>query len=298
MARRRHQASAVRWHSKCCPICLLRILNGWRDSSARRACWRPFPDPNIAAIYGLEDSGETHALVLELVPGPTLQDRISQGAIPLDEALPIAKQIAEALEAAHEQGIIHRDLKPANIKVTPDGVVKVLDFGLAKATRGRTSSGSGMSQSPTMTTRAAPLADPVEGAVLGTAAYMSPEQEGGGVDKRSDIWSFGVILYELPHRHQPLFGETATDSIGAVLHKEPDLDELPAKVPAQIRRLLERCLAEGRQPPPAVDRRRADRAPGVDGEPRGRDRRSPRRRRRGGGGGRRGRLQLALWRSG
>ena len=151
--------------------------------------------PNIASIYGLEESGGVRALVMELVEGPTLAERVAQGAIPLDEALPIAKQIAEALEAAHEKGIIHRDLKPANVKITPEGMVKALDFGLAKALEGEGAggqvSGAGLSQSPTLTGMATQA-----GVILGTAAYMSPEQaRGKPVDRRADIWAFGVVLY-------------------------------------------------------------------------------------------------------
>ena len=150
--------------------------------------------PNIAAIYGLEDADGTKALVLELVEGPTLADRTAHGAIPLDEALPIGKQIAEALEAAHEQGIIHRDLKPANIKVRPDGAVKVLDFGLAKAMEPVGGSSPSMSMSPTITTPAMTQA----GIILGTAAHMSPEQaRGKTVDNRTDVWAFGCVLYEI-----------------------------------------------------------------------------------------------------
>src|SRR5215470_579560 len=156
--------------------------------------------PNIAAIHGFEDSGDVHALVMELVEGPTLADRIAQGPIPFDEALPIARQIADALEAAHEQGIVHRDLKPANIKVKDDGHVKVLDFGLAKARE--TSTGDApsgidqvdMTHSPTVVSPAVSQA----GAIVGTAAYMSPEQaRGRAVDKRTDIWAFGAVLYEM-----------------------------------------------------------------------------------------------------
>ena len=150
--------------------------------------------PNIGSIYGLEESDGIRALVLELVEGPTLADRIAKGPIPLDEALPIAKQIAEALEAAHEQGVIHRDLKPANIKVKADGTVKVLDFGLAKAFQPDAGDPS-LSQSPTISLTAAATQ---MGMVLGTAAYMSPEQaRGKAVDKRTDIWAFGVVLYEM-----------------------------------------------------------------------------------------------------
>src|SRR5713226_7852310 len=150
--------------------------------------------PNIAAIYGFQESNGVQALVLELVEGPTLADRIEKGAIPIDEALPIARQIAEALEAAHEQGIIHRDLKPANIKVRADGTVKVLDFGLAKAMEPAAGSSPSMSMSPTLTTPAMTQA----GMILGTAAYMAPEQaRGKTVDKRADIWAFGAVLFEM-----------------------------------------------------------------------------------------------------
>ena len=150
--------------------------------------------PNIAAIYGIEEAEGTRALVLELVEGPTLADRIKQGPIPLDEALPIAKQIAEALEAAHEQGVIHRDLKPANIKVKDDGTVKVLDFGLAKAFQ-PDASDPNLSQSPTISLTAAATQ---MGMVIGTAAYMAPEQaKGKPVDKRADVWAFGVVFYEM-----------------------------------------------------------------------------------------------------
>jgi serine/threonine protein kinase len=160
--------------------------------------------PNIGHIYGFEDSGTTHALVLELIEGPTLADRIAQGPIPLAEALPIARQIAEALEAAHEQGIIHRDLKPANIKVRSDGTVKVLDFGLAKALDPPTSSDANVMNSPTLTAHATQL-----GLILGTAAYMAPEQaRGKAVDKRADTWAFGCVLYEM------LSGRRAFDGPG------------------------------------------------------------------------------------
>jgi len=212
--------------------------------------------PNIATIHGFEDSGETHALVLELVEGPTLADRIGEGAIPFDEALPIARQIAEALEAAHEQGIIHRDLKPANIKITPDGAVKVLDFGLAKALdpaaggSGVNPPGSGpsgsaltLANSPTFTAAATQA-----GFILGTAAYMSPEQaKGRPVDRRTDIWAYGVVLFEMLTGRQTFGASDVSDTLAAVLRKEVDLDELPDDTPALVRRLLRRCLERDRK---------------------------------------------------
>ena len=195
--------------------------------------------PNIAAIYGFEKSSGVHALVMELVEGPTLADRIAQGAIPVDEALPIAKQIAEALEAAHEQGIIHRDLKPANVKLRPDGVVKVLDFGLAKALEPAGAMSPGMSQAPTITTPAMTQA----GMILGTAAYMSPEQaKGRTVDKRSDIWAFGAVLYEMLSGKRVFGGDDISDTLANVLKTEPDWSKLPANVPARVRQAVRGCL--------------------------------------------------------
>ena len=192
--------------------------------------------PGIAAIYGIEEQDDTRALVLELVEGPTLADRISKGAIPLDEALPIAKQIAEALEAAHEAGVIHRDLKPANIKVKPDGTVKVLDFGLAKALD--PSPTGDPSQSPTLTAAATQM-----GVIMGTAAYMSPEQAAGKpVDKRSDIWSFGVVFFEMLTGQRLYTGETVAHVLARVLDREPDLGRLPAPTPSFVDHLLRRCL--------------------------------------------------------
>jgi Tol biopolymer transport system component len=194
--------------------------------------------PNIAHIHGLEKSDETIALVMELVEGPTLADRIAQGAIALVEALPIAKQIAEALEAAHEQGIIHRDLKPANVKVRLDGMVKVLDFGLAKALDPRSSVNANATHSPTLNMHAT-----YSGVILGTAAYMSPEQaRGKTLDKRTDIWSFGCVLYEMLTGRSPFAGETSSDTIAAILEREPDWTALPDATPFAIRRLLQRCL--------------------------------------------------------
>jgi Tol biopolymer transport system component len=198
--------------------------------------------PNIAAIYGFEESGGVQALVLELVEGPTLADRIAQGPIPLDEALPIARQIAEALEAAHAHGVIHRDLKPANIKVRPDGTVKVLDFGLAKALEPDVV-GAGLSRpdsmSPTITSPAATRL----GVILGTAAYMSPEQaRGKPVDKRSDIWGFGCVLYEMLTGERAFPGEGVMETLAAVIHEEPRWGSLPAHVPTRVRATLQQCL--------------------------------------------------------
>ena len=184
-----------------------------------------------------------HALVMELVEGPTLAERIAHGPLPLDEALPIARQITDALEAAHAHGIIHRDLKPANIKVKSDGTVKVLDFGLAKALDRAGESGgpelSDLSASPTLTSPAMTLA----GVVLGTAAYMAPEQaRGKAVDKRADVWAFGCVLYEMLASRRAFDGEEVSDTLAAVLRAEPDWSALPASTPPSIRRLLKRAL--------------------------------------------------------
>ena len=195
--------------------------------------------PNIAAIYGLERSNGITALVMELVEGPTLADRIAEGPIPVDEALPIAKQIAEALEAAHEQGIIHRDLKPANIKVRPDGTVKVLDFGLAKALQPSSVPSVDVTASPTITSPAMTQM----GMILGTAAYMSPEQaRGKSVDKRTDVWSFGCVLYEMLTGARAFGGEDVAATIAAVIRAEPDWTKLPADTPPEVVRLLSRSL--------------------------------------------------------
>ena len=195
--------------------------------------------PNIAQIHGLEESGGSPALVLEYVEGPTLQDRIAKGPIPLDEALPIARQIAEALEAAHEQGIIHRDLKPANVKVKDDGTVKVLDFGLAKAL-GPDLSDLDAANSPTMTMTAAATK---MGVIMGTAAYMSPEQtKGRQLDKRADIWAFGVVLYEMLTGRQAFGGTDISETLAAVLMREIDWAALPTKTPVSVRRMLRRCV--------------------------------------------------------
>jgi Tol biopolymer transport system component len=193
--------------------------------------------PNIASIYGLEDSGGTRALVMQLVEGPTLADRIKAGPIPVDESVRIAKQIADALEYAHERGIVHRDLKPANVKVTNDDAVKVLDFGLAKALEGDPSS-IDISTSPTISRMAT-----MQGVLLGTAAYMSPEQaKAKSVDRRADIWAFGCVLYEMLTGKQAFTGETVTDTLASIIKEEPDWKLLPAAVPMRVRVLLQRCL--------------------------------------------------------
>jgi serine/threonine protein kinase len=191
---------------------------------------------NIATIYGLEQSGGVTCLVMELVPGETLAERVKAGPLGIEEALKIAVQIAEALEAAHEKSIIHRDLKPANVKLTPEGKVKVLDFGLAKAFAG--DSGLDLSNAPTLTAMGTE-----EGRILGTPAYMSPEQaRGKSVDKRTDIWAFGCVLYELLTGKVAFRGETVSDTLAAVLEREPDLQALPPATPAKIRDLLRRSL--------------------------------------------------------
>ncbi len=194
--------------------------------------------PNIAAIYGFEQLIGVTALVLELVEGPTLADRLAQGPLPVDEALPISCQIAVALEAAHDRGIIHRDLKPANIKLRPDGTVKVLDFGLAKSLE-RTGLPSDLTESPTVLSPAPTLA----GVILGTAAYMAPEQaRGKAVDKRTDIWAFGCVLYEMLTSKRAFAAETLTDTVAAILKNEPDWQALPPGTPVRIQSLIARCL--------------------------------------------------------
>jgi eukaryotic-like serine/threonine-protein kinase len=195
---------------------------------------------NVAQIYGLDEHEGVAFLVMELVEGPTLADRIARGPVPLDEALKIATQIAEALEAAHERGIIHRDLKPANVKVRPDGLVKVLDFGLAKVVEPVQS--SGVTQSPTVTS---PATMTHAGVILGTAAYMSPEQaRGQAIDNRTDIWAFGCVLYELLSGHRAFNGRTVTDVLAAIIEREPDWKRLAESTPIAVRRLLLRCLTK------------------------------------------------------
>lgn len=198
-----------------------------------------FNHPNVASIYGVEDAGGTPALVLELVEGPTLADRIARGPMPLAEAIPIARQVAEALEYAHERGVVHRDLKPANVKLDAEGRAKVLDFGLAKALAPDPTTTQGdPSYSPTITSLGT-----MAGAVLGTAAYMSPEQaRGTGVDRRADIWAFGALLWEMLSGKRAFEGETVSDTLASVLRAPLEWDALPAATPRKIRRLLERCL--------------------------------------------------------
>src|SRR4030095_1776508 len=200
--------------------------------------------PNIAIVHGLEsiqsaDSAHVRALVMELVDGPTLAELI--GALSVPEALRLARQIAEGLEAAHEQGIVHRDLKPANIKVRPDGTVKVLDFGLAKAVEPVAVTGGDVNASPTITSPALTQ----RGVILGTAAYMSPEQaKGRAADKRSDMWAFGCVLYEMSTGKRAFRGDDVSDTLAAVLRGEPDWSALALETPAAIRRLLRRCLVK------------------------------------------------------
>ena len=192
--------------------------------------------PNIAHIYGLEQIGSAGCIVMELVEGETLAEKLRNGPIPLDEALEIAKQIADALAAAHERGIVHRDLKPANIKLTPNGTVKVLDFGLAKSL-GNRSAETALSTMPTK------IDSSVAGAVAGTVAYMSPEQaRGKEVDARTDIWAFGCVLYELLTGRQAFHGDTFTDTLAKIVSGQPDLDLLPPAVPSSIRLLLAATL--------------------------------------------------------
>jgi serine/threonine-protein kinase len=193
--------------------------------------------PNIASIFGFEEDNGTHFLVMELVEGDTLADRVGRGAIPVEESLKLALQIADALKAAHEKGVIHRDLKPANIKVTDDNNIKVLDFGLAKAFAGEEVEQS-PSNSPTLSMQATQ-----QGVILGTAAYMSPEQaKGRAVDKRADVWAFGCVLYETLTGRQSFGKSDVTESLSAVISLQPQWDALPANLHPRLRETVERCL--------------------------------------------------------
>ena len=201
--------------------------------------------PHIAQVYGFDDSTGVGALVMELVDGPTLADLIAQGPMNWSIALPLAKQIVEAIAAAHDQGIVHRDLKPANIKVRKDGTVKVLDFGLARLAMPDASSvdGDAVARSPTMTAAATQA-----GVILGTAAYMSPEQAKGLVaDKRSDVWAFGAVLYEMLAGKRAFEGEDIADTLAAVLRGEPDWTALSVDVPSHVRTVIQRCLTKDRR---------------------------------------------------
>jgi serine/threonine-protein kinase len=196
--------------------------------------------PNVASIFGIHEAPQaTHFLAMELIEGEDLQQRTTRGALPIEEALRIALEIAQGFEAAHARGIIHRDLKPANVKLTQDGGVKVLDFGLAKALTQDASTPDGTpSMSPTLTSTGT-----VAGTILGTASYMSPEQaKGKPVDRRADIWSFGVVLFELVSGRRLFEGESISETLAAVLMKDPDWSALPSNTPARVRRLMQRCL--------------------------------------------------------
>lgn len=199
--------------------------------------------PHIAIVHGLEESNGICALVLELVEGEDLKQRIGRGPLPLDQALPIARQIVDALEAAHAQGIVHRDLKPANVKVRADDTLKVLDFGLASVMQPASAMSVNAMNSATLSTHAS---EP--GIILGTVAYMSPEQAAGrAVDKRSDLWAWGVVLQEMLTGRPVFVGETVSDVLASVLRAEPNWNTLPANTPAPIRRLLRRCLVKDRK---------------------------------------------------
>ena len=198
--------------------------------------------PHIGAIYGIEHAGDVRALVLELVEGDTLADRIARGALPLEDALPIARQITGALQAAHERGVVHRDLKPSNIKISPDGVVKVLDFGLARLSQQDGVELTDATVSPTM---ASPPVITAAGMILGTAAYMAPEQaKGRPADTRGDIWAFGCVLFEMLTGARAFRGEDVAETLAAVLRSEPDFSALPASTPASIRSLVQKCLVK------------------------------------------------------
>ena len=231
--------SGVRWPSRPCLKNSPTTESGWPASEREATLLASLNHPNIAAIYGLEEDRDTRFLVLELVEGDTLADRLKRGAISVEETLRVALQLAEALEAAHQKGVIHRDLKPLNIKVTPEGNVKVLDFGLAK-TFVKDGVEVDLSQSPTIGMTATE-----QGVILGTAAYMSPEQaRGREVDKRADIWAFGCVLYEALAGRRAFPGSDVTEILAAVLRAEPEWDRLPLSLHPRLREVIERCLVK------------------------------------------------------
>ena len=228
---------AATWRSRFCPTSSLRDADRVARFQREAKLLASLNHSNIAAIYGLEESGGTNFLVLELVEGETLADQIKKGPIPVEESLKLALQIAEALEAAHEKGVIHRDLKPANIKVTPDGKVKVLDFGLAKAFAGEKEEVN-LSNSPTLSDAATQ-----QGVILGTAAYMSPEQaRGKTVDKKADVWAFGCVLFEMLTGRAAFSGRDVTEILAAVIRAEPEWTNLPSNLHWRLRELIGRCL--------------------------------------------------------
>jgi hypothetical protein len=232
--------SSATLHSKSCPRRSCAIPIAWLDFNAKPKCGS-LDHPNIGPIHGIVDSDDSRGLVLALIEGPTLADRIEAGPIPLDEAVAISKQIIEALEYAHDRGVVHRDLKPANIKITSEGVVKVLDFGLAKVLEDEPP--PSLSNSPTLT-----LGHTRTGVILGTASYMSPEQAvGRPVDRRTDIFSLGAVLYEMLTGKRAFTGATTPDVLEAVVKNDPDWSALPAGMPGYLRRLLKRMLAKDRK---------------------------------------------------
>ena len=233
-----HRAVAVKVLPKALRLDRDRVARLHREAQMLAA----LNHPNIATIHGIEGGDGMRALVLELVEGPTLDEHLARGAIPVPEAVALARQIGEGLRAAHDRTIIHRDLKPANIKLRPDGVIKLLDFGLARLHQ-RTPWTAAVAEVPTLS-----AGGTHEGVVLGTPAYMSPEQaRGDDVDERTDVWAFGCVLYLLLTGREPFAARTTSDVIAAILGQDPDWNRLPAGTPASLRRLLLRCLEKDRR---------------------------------------------------